>query len=220
MLLGVPTPHRHEQPSSRISPFQRLPSFAHTGAPQLGAPRSRAHVLDAAPPGDKSPRVAQQVPRPMHCKSDRMDSHAKFLGHPIHQMLVPLPIGAFAFSVVMDVVHSRTGRREHARAAVGALDFGLLSATLAVPFGLVDWLAIATPSRAKRVGKLHAWGNVAMLGIFATSRIWRTRGEPTHYAKWLSGSAFLLSGVTAWLGGELVDRHGIGVREPPARNSP
>ena len=140
-----------------------------------------------------------------------MESRAKLFGHPVHQMLVTFPIGAFGFSVASDALHGYLGKRKFAHAATQALDFGLISAALAVPFGAADFLAIPRGTRARRVGLWHAIGNVAMLGLFGASRVLRARGGSPSAAKWLSGSAFMLSGVTAWLGGELVDRYGIGV---------
>lgn len=151
-----------------------------------------------------------------------MESRAKLFGHPVHQMLVTFPIGAFGFSVASDVLHGYLGQRRFAHAATQALDFGLISAALAIPFGAADFLAIPRGTRAWRVGLGHAVGNTAMLGLFAASRVLRARGSSPRAAKWLSGSAFLLSGVAAWLGGELVDRHGIGVEleEPSPRSLP
>jgi uncharacterized membrane protein len=135
-------------------------------------------------------------------------------------MLITFPIGGFGFSVVADALHTFSGRREHADAARHALDFGLASAALAVPFGLVDWLAIDKGTRAKRVGLWHALGNVAMLGLFATSRLLRSRGTAPMSAKLLAGGGLTLSGVTAWLGGELVVRHGIGVHDRIGQDEP
>jgi uncharacterized membrane protein len=148
-----------------------------------------------------------------------MESRTQFLGHPVHQMLVAFPIGAFGLSVTSDVLHAWRGQRKFADAATVALSFGLLSAAVAAPFGLIDWLAIRPRTRAKRVGLWHAVGNVALLGTFATSRWLRSRGDVGR-AQWLSGAGLLLSGVTAWLGGELVGRHGIGVHRQMGLDAP
>lgn len=125
----------------------------------------------------------------------------------------PFPIGAFGFSVASDALHTCFGQRRFSDAATQALGFGLISSALAVPFGAIDWLAIPKGTRAKRIGLWHAVGNVAMLGLFGASRWLRLRERTDPSAEWLSGTAFALSGVTAWLGGELVDRHAIGVHE-------
>jgi uncharacterized membrane protein len=142
-----------------------------------------------------------------------MESRAKLLGHPVHQMLVTFPIGAFGFSVASDALHTYRGERRFSDAATQALDFGLISAALAVPFGALDWFAIPQRTRAKRIGLWHGVGNTAVVGLLGASRLLRARGHVPSAAKWLSGAGFLLAGVTAWLGGELVDRHGIGVQD-------
>jgi uncharacterized membrane protein len=149
-----------------------------------------------------------------------MESRAKILGHAGHQMLVPLPLGALALSVVMDACYTVTGNHQHALTARRALDFGLAGAAVAVPFGVVDFLAIPSGTRAKRVGVGHAVGNLVMLGLFATSRLLR-RGDPgCAAARGLSAAAFVASGVAAWLGGELVSRHAIGISEGSGLNAP
>lgn len=148
-----------------------------------------------------------------------MESRAKLLGHPVHQMLVTFPIGAFALAVTSDVLHGWTGKRKYAGVANVALDFGLASAVIAAPFGTVDWFAIEKGTRAKRVGLWHAVGNVAMLGLFTASRWLRSRDTANPTAKYLAGAAFAVGGVTAWLGGELVDRHGVGVSEGAGLNA-
>lgn len=136
-------------------------------------------------------------------------------------MLVPFPLGALALSVVMDTRYAFSGNRQHARAARHALDFGLASAAVALPFGIVDFLAIPSETRAKKIGLGHAVGNLVMLGLFATSRVLRRNDPGCAAARGLSAAAFLASGVAAWLGGELVSRHGIGIsesRSPEALN--
>ncbi len=148
-----------------------------------------------------------------------MESRAQLFGHPVHQMLVAFPIGAFGLSVAGDALHAWGGERKYDEAATLALDFALASAAVAAPFGLIDWLAIPARTRAKRVGLWHALGNAALIGTFATSRWLRSRGDKRS-AHWLSGAGLLLSGVTAWLGGELVNRHGIGVHRQIGFDAP
>jgi uncharacterized membrane protein len=148
-----------------------------------------------------------------------MESRTQLLGHPVHQMLVVFPLGALGLSVASDALHAWRHERRFRDTATVALDFGLVTAAVAMPFGLVDWLAIPRRTRARRIGLWHALGNTALLGIFGTSRWLRSRGDMTT-AKWLSGAGLLLSGATAWLGGELVDRHGIGVHRQIGLNAP
>jgi uncharacterized membrane protein len=139
-----------------------------------------------------------------------MESRAKLFGHPVHQMLVTFPIGAFGLSVASDALHALTGERKYAEAAQLALDFGLVSSAAAIPFGWIDWHAIPWGTRPKRIGLWHALGNLTMVGLFGVSR-WLRNHDDLGTARLVSGAAFGLSGVGAWLGGELIDRHGIGV---------
>lgn len=148
-----------------------------------------------------------------------MESHAKFAGHPIHQMMVAFPLGAFGMAVSSDVL--RGGRRQpkFEYAAARAIDFGLITAAVAAPFGLVDWLAIPSGTRAKRIGLWHALGNTALLGLFISSRLLRARHDVKR-AQWVAGAGMLMGGVTAWLGGELINRHGVGVSDSIGLNEP
>jgi uncharacterized membrane protein len=148
-----------------------------------------------------------------------MESRTQLFGHPVHQMLVTFPIGAFGVAVTSDALYAWRHERKFQNAATLALDFGLVTAAVAAPFGLVDWLAIRPGTRAKRVGLWHALGNTALLGIFGSSRWLRSRGD-VRRANWLSGAGLLLSGVTAWLGGELINRHGIGVHRQIGLDAP
>jgi len=142
-----------------------------------------------------------------------MESRIKLLGHAAHPILVTFPLGALGFSVASDLLHTLRGERRYAEAAAQSLDFGLATALVAAPFGTIDWFAIRSSTRAKRVGLWHGLGNVAVLGLFAASRALRARRNDDVRAKWLSAGGFLLTGVTAWLGGELVERHRIGVQD-------
>src|SRR5688572_18644935 len=106
-----------------------------------------------------------------------MESRAKFAGHPIHQMMVAFPIGAFGLAVTSDLLRAGSSDRRYEHTAARAIDFGLASAALAAPFGLIDWLAIPSGTRAKRVGSWHALGNAALIGLFIGSRWLRARGD-------------------------------------------
>jgi uncharacterized membrane protein len=151
-----------------------------------------------------------------------MESKVQFLGHPVHQLAVAAPIGALAFAVTSDTLESLSGRRKFGDAARLALNFGLITAAVAAPFGLVDWLAIESGTRAKRVGLWHALGNVGALGLFLGARVLRSSSNPrcVTSSKVLAAAGLGAVGVTAWLGGELVTRHGIGVHDVHGVNAP
>jgi uncharacterized membrane protein len=135
-------------------------------------------------------------------------------------MLVALPIGAFGLAVTSDAVEALTGSRNARATARMALDFGIVTALAAAPFGFVDWSAITPRTRAARVGFWHGAGNLSMLALFTTARLLRRGAETPRASRWFAAAGLALSGVTAWLGGELVDRHGIGVSDRIGENVP
>jgi len=144
-----------------------------------------------------------------------MHAKARLLGHPIHQMLIVFPLGLLGTSLLFDILHFATGGDHWALVSYYMIAAGILSGLVAAPFGLIDWLSIPGGSRAKRIGLLHGGGNVVVLLLFVLS--WFLRRDlptvPGGLEVGLSAAGVLLALVTGWLGGELVDRLGIGVDE-------
>lgn len=145
-----------------------------------------------------------------------MESRAKALGHAIHPMLIPFPLGLLSTAVVFDLVHLFTGSEGVAIAAFYAIAAGIVGGLVAAPFGFRDWIAIPAGTRAKAVGALHGLGNVVVLGLFAASWLLRL-GEPARAPGGpevtLTVLGALVAAVAGWLGGELVERLGVGVDE-------
>jgi len=147
-------------------------------------------------------------------KGATMESKVRLFGHPLHQMLVVFPLGLLGTSVVFDLLHLLGKYPQAATVAYGLIAAGVVAGLLAAPWGLIDWLAIPSGTRAKSIGALHGGGNVVVLLLFAVS--WWLRpaeaGAPPPQLAWIvSFCGAALSLVTAWLGGELVDRLGVGV---------
>ena len=155
-----------------------------------------------------------------------MESRAKALGHPIHQMLVPFPFGLLATAVIFDIVYLLWGNATMVTVSYWMIVGGIIGAVIAAPFGLIDWLAIPTNTRAKTVGMIHGLGNVVVLVLFLAS--WYLRYSavgpiaylPSTAALVLSFVGFALAGVTGWLGGELVDRLSVGVDDGANLDAP
>lgn len=151
-----------------------------------------------------------------------MEARAKLLGHPIHQMLIVLPLGLLAGAVLFDVLYLLTGGSSWPPVAYWLIPAGVVSGLLAAVFGLLDWGAIPSGTRAKRVGLLHAGSNAVVLVLFGVS--WWLRGDPSAepgtVALALSLAAGALSLVSGWLGGELVDRLGVGVDDGAHLDAP
>jgi uncharacterized membrane protein len=98
-----------------------------------------------------------------------MESKAKALGHPIHQMLIPFPFGLLATAVIFDIVYLLWGNPTMVTVSYWMIFAGIIGAIIAAPFGLIDWLAIPQNTRAKTVGMIHGLGNVVVLLLFIGS---------------------------------------------------
>ncbi|HJW95604.1 MAG TPA: DUF2231 domain-containing protein [Thermoanaerobaculia bacterium] len=151
-----------------------------------------------------------------------MREGAKLLGHPIHPMLIVFPLGLLATSFFFDIgwLVSKAGN-------IGIVSYwmiiaGVIGGLISAVFGLVDWLAIPSGTRAKAIGAWHGIGNVFVVVLFIGSWLLR-RGDPSTppmLAIVLSAIAVCTALVTGWLGGELVDRLAIGVDEGAHADAP
>lgn len=142
-----------------------------------------------------------------------MESRARLFGHPIHQMLIVFPLGLLAMALIFDVIHLVTANGYWSEIAFWMIAAGVVTGLLAAPFGFIDWLAIPSGTRAKRVGALHGVGNVVVVLLYAAS--WWTRmttpRDPAVIGYVLAFAGGGLALFTGWLGGELVDRLAVGV---------
>jgi uncharacterized membrane protein len=151
-----------------------------------------------------------------------MESRAKFLGHPAHQMLIVFPLGLLATAVIFDVIYLAGGGETMALVAYWMIAAGIIGGFVAAPFGWIDWLAIPPGTRAKSVGLWHGSGNTIVLLLFIASWLLRRdvpeRPEALAFALSFAGAGLAL--FTGWLGGELVDRLSVGVDDGAHPNAP
>jgi len=143
-----------------------------------------------------------------------MESRAKLLGHPIHPMLIVVPLGLFIATVIFDALYMWRGNPTFAVIAYWNSALGVIGGLLAAVFGLIDWSAIPDGTRAKRIGMLHGGTNVLVVVIFAWVLWARSSAVDPLLTRTLFSIeviALLMGSVASWLGGELVDRLGVGV---------
>jgi uncharacterized membrane protein len=139
-----------------------------------------------------------------------METPASIRRHPIHLMLVPIPIGAWIFALVADFVGYVNGDPSWQRAAYYAIGVGIVGALLAAVPGLIDLLSLP-PGPTRRTGIVHMTINLVAVAVFVL--IFGLRwDEPAHDGSpLLTLLGVLLISVSGWLGGELVHRSGVGV---------
>jgi uncharacterized membrane protein len=151
-----------------------------------------------------------------------MESRAKVAGHPVHPMLIVFPLGLLATAVIFDVIYLVTDNVRWTEVAFYMIGAGVIGGLAAAIPGTIDWLAIPRGTRARRIGLLHGVGNVIVVGLFFLSWLLRREapGAPPTEAIVAGLIGVGLAVITGWLGGELVDRLGVGVDDGAHLDAP
>jgi uncharacterized membrane protein len=140
-----------------------------------------------------------------------MRTPANIAGHPIHPMLVPIPIGLWIFSLVCDLIHaSGSANPAWSTVALYTMGGGIVGALLAALPGLVDLVSL--PAGPRGTALAHMGINLTVVALYVIN-FWLRMGAPDKPGNlvWLSLVSVLLLAVSGWLGGKMVFEHGIGV---------
>jgi uncharacterized membrane protein len=152
-----------------------------------------------------------------------MRSRVRVLGHPVHPMVVMFPVALFVTGFVFDVIAALGDNGTFSQVGFWCITAGLIGALLAAVTGVTDWTKIPGDTRAKSIGIRHGLLNSVVLVLFLVS--WALRIDTDEHSVStvlvvLELLAVGVAGVAAWLGGELVDRLGIGVDDDAHPNAP
>ncbi len=164
-------------------------------------------------------RTTQVVGRPAKGVGDAL--HGRPYGHPVHPLVVAVPIGTWTLALGLDLLAATGLLRDRgaARAADLALKAGALGALGALATGLADWQYLN--GRDRRVGLVHGTVNTASLALVAGSIALRGRGRRAA-GIWTSAAAYAVMSVGGYLGGHLVYRRRAAVdhadRSPEPRD--
>jgi uncharacterized membrane protein len=144
---------------------------------------------------------------------ETIPSTAQVARHPIHPMLVPVPIVCFIGALITDIVYAVTAEMMWADFSTWLLSVGVIIGLLAAIAGLIDFLSNGL-IRALTPAWLHMLGNLAVLILAIFNVLIHTRDAwssvvPTGLI--LSIVTVLILPVTGWLGWTMVYRHRVGV---------
>lgn len=141
-----------------------------------------------------------------------MRTPANIAGHPIHPMLVTIPIGLWIFSLVLDLISLRSeAPQSWALMAYYAMIGGIIGALAAAVPGLLDLLSLPKGD-IKKTALLHMGINLTIVALYAINAWLRYSGTPnTGLPFWLSVVAIGMLLVSGWLGGKMVYLAGVGV---------
>lgn len=133
--------------------------------------------------------------------------HGVPAGHPVHPVLVQIPIGTWTSAALLDLL---PGTARQSRLLVGA---GVLAAAPAILTGWADWARSGT--RSQRVGLVHAAANEIGWIAYVLSYADRRWGREAR-GRLLGWGAFTLIGVGGYLGGHLGYRQAVGANHAQA----
>jgi uncharacterized membrane protein len=147
-----------------------------------------------------------------------MSTPASIAKHPIHPMIVVLPMGLWIFSLVADLIAFIGWRTPWHEVALYTMAGGVVGAFIAAVPGLIDLFSIKE-KKSRGLAVYHLIVNLLATVLFAFNvylRATRDLGDILPLS--LSIAAIALMGIGGWLGGELVYVHGVGV--DPGRPRP
>lgn len=138
-------------------------------------------------------------------------------GHPLHPILVTVPIGAWVASLVFDIgSYLVSGSAFLAQGSLWLIAVGVIGALLAAMLGFLDLFAIPTGTRAFRTGLVHMTLNLLVTAAYVGNFLWRYAGTPQLSPVRigplvLSVVSLAVLGVSGYLGGKLAYRYGVRV---------
>jgi uncharacterized membrane protein len=144
-----------------------------------------------------------------------MQSAARFMGHPIHPMLIPYPFAFLSGAAAFDAVAASRRDGSLASTAAHLRNAGIVAALGAAVPGLIDYVTTVPDGRPRETATKHMLSNVSALGCFALAA-WAGSRRDEHappgaatLALEVVGTALLAVG--GWLGGTLSYHHMVGV---------
>ncbi len=160
----------------------------------------RLSTLDnvAGPLARNADRVVRQA-RLKHALS------GSWLGHPLHPLATDVVIGSWTMAAILDLRHGD----DSDGAAKTLVGVGVLAAIPTAASGVSDWADALDPG-VRRMGLVHAAGNVVALALNAASYLARRGGRRAVGARLTAASALPLT-IGGFLGAHMAYARGMGV---------
>jgi len=139
-------------------------------------------------------------------------STARIGSHPLHPMLVPIPIACFAGTLLTDLMYWRTAEMTWADFSAWLVTVGTIVGWLAAIAGVIDFLGNRLVRRVAPAWP-HAIGNIAVLITATFNMLIHSRDAYTSVVPIgliLSALTVLMLLFTGWLGWSMVYRYRVG----------
>ena len=138
--------------------------------------------------------------------------------HPLHPLLVHLPVGLWVGSIVSDIVFMANGNPNYAIVSYYCIAIGIFGAVLAAIPGLAEYFAIPNDTQSKRIATTHMSLNIFITLLYVLNFFSR-RSLESGAPSLVTGGEFILSifsiillGISGYLGGLLVYNYGVGFK--------
>ena len=145
-----------------------------------------------------------------------MSSPASFKGHPLHPIIIPLPIGLWIFSIVSDLIFKfGLGGTVWNDVAFYTLAGGIVGALIAALPGFIDLTDLQNP-KTKTIAIWHMTINLLAVSLYCVNfwlRMHRAPGDNLPIVLSVIGIVLII--ISGWLGGEMVYVRGVAVKQPP-----
>ncbi len=134
-------------------------------------------------------------------------------GHPFHALAVTVPIGSWVAAVLFDIVAFAGDDPEaFTMGARWLYGIGVVGAVIAAVLGLLDYSRLTRGTRVRRIATFHMILNLSAVVIFTSAWIAHLGTDDPSVGGLVLGVIGLAGlGVSGFLGGELVFRHGVRV---------
>lgn len=140
-----------------------------------------------------------------------MSTRASVHNHPIHPMVIVLPIGLWVFSIVCYAIFLASGTLVWRTVSLYSMGGGVIGGILAAIPGIIDFLTLRE-SPVLTIAMYHMISNTIALTIFTISLVLAIFWEGQTLTPFiLSLFGLLAMGIGGWLGWSLVYEHGVGV---------
>jgi uncharacterized membrane protein len=145
-----------------------------------------------------------------------MQGKAQVAGHPLHPVLVTVPIGCWVAAVAADIISIWQGPVFWAEMSTWLILFGVIGALVAAFFGFIDYISAPMSARAKSIAAWHMTLNIAAIVIFGWACAIRFLDHTSVAGYALTALGILLVAGAGWLGGEIAHRYLVGSAESEA----
>lgn len=144
-----------------------------------------------------------------------MKSRAAVKGHPLHPMLIPLPIGFFVGALLGNIVFTVSDDIAWYDVAFWAGWAGVATALVAAVAGFIDYVGLLR-SKIRTVATAHMLLNLGTAVLFAAAGMLSmdrgaAEGGELGWLLALQVAGVAMLAVSGWLGAEMVYRFGVAV---------